>query len=125
EQLSEVHYRLLMRAFVETFPYVTLWANGSLLVGSKHPLTVDRATLADRLDDPAARAALAAIGLNTPDDVLALYTRDRDEALRYLASEPRAVTDDHPYVEFNRTLGGERRPPDLSGFSQDIGQILR
>src|SRR5581483_10713579 len=26
EQLSEEHYKILMRSFVETFPYVTVWA---------------------------------------------------------------------------------------------------
>lgn len=124
EQLSEDQYKMLMRSFVETFPYVTLWANGSLLAGSKRPITLERVALAQRLADPAARASLATIGLNTPDDVLALYTGNREEALRYLADERRAVTDDHPYVEYQRTLGGRRRPPDLRGFSRDVRQVL-
>jgi hypothetical protein len=124
EQLSEDQYKMMMRSFVETFPYVTLWANGSLLAGSKRPITLERAALARRLADPAARASLASIGLNTPDDVLALYTGNREEALRYLADERRAVTDDHPYVEYQRTLGGQRRPPDLRGFSRDARQVL-
>lgn len=124
EQLSEDQYKMMMRSFVETFPYVTLWANGSLLAGSKRPITLERAALARRLADPAARASLASIGLNTPDDVLALYTGNREEALRYLADERRAVTDDRPYVEYQRTLGGRRRPPDLRGFSRDVRQVL-
>ncbi len=124
EQLSEDQYKMLMRSFVETFPYVTLWANGSLLAGSKRPITLERAALLQRLTDPAARDSLASIGLNTPDDVLALYTGNREEALRYLADERRAVTDDHPYVEYQRTLGDRRRPPDLRGFSRDVRQVL-
>jgi spermidine synthase len=124
EQLSEDQYKMLMRSFVETFPYVTLWANGSLVAGSKRPITVDPAALARRLADPAARASLASIGLNSPDDVLALYTGNRIEALRYLAGERRAVTDNHPYVEYQRTLGDRRRPPDLRGFSRDVRQVL-
>lgn len=125
EQLDEQHYRLMMRSFVEVFPYVTLWANGSLLVGSKQPQAYDRATLARRLSDPSARASLADIGLNTPDDVLGQYTGNRDEALRYLEGERRAITDDHPYVEFHRSLSGDRRPPDVRGFSRDVRQILK
>jgi predicted membrane-bound spermidine synthase len=124
EQLSEDQYKMLMRSFVETFPYVTLWADGSLVAGSKRPLTLERAALVQRLADPTARASLASIGLNTPDDVLALYTGNRQEALRYLADERRAVTDDHPYVEYQRTLGDRRRPPDLRGFSRDVRQVL-
>lgn len=124
EQLAEEPYQLMMRSFVEVFPYVTLWADGSLLVGSRKPLTLDRATLTRRLADPAARASLAGTGLNTPDDVLGLYTGNRDEALRYLAGERRAVTDDHPYVEFRRSLRRPRVPPDVRGFSRDIRQVL-
>ncbi len=124
EQLSEDQYKMLMRSFVETFPYVTLWANGSLVAGSKRPITLERAALARRLADSAARTSLASIGLNTPDDVLALYTGNREEALRYLADQRRAVTDDHPYVEYQRTLGDRRRPPDLRGFSRDVRQVL-
>ncbi|MFN8557790.1 MAG: hypothetical protein U0531_10730 [Dehalococcoidia bacterium] len=125
EQLSEEHYKILMRSFVETFPYVTLWADGSLVVGSNEPQALTRETLARRLADPAARASLASAGLNTPDDVLRLYTGDRDEALRYLADEPRAVTDDRPYVEFHRSLGHVGAPPDLRGFSRDPRPIVK
>lgn len=124
EQLSEEQYKLMLRSFVETFLYVTLWANGSLVVGSNAPLRLDRATIARRLADPSARPSLALIGLNTPDDVLALYTGNREEALRYLEGETRAVTDDRPYVEYRRSLTGPSRPPDLSGFSRDIRQVL-
>jgi spermidine synthase len=125
EQLSEEHYKILMRSFVDTFPYVTLWAEGSLLVGSKQPLALDRVTLERRIDDPLARNSLILLGLDSPEAVLRLYTGNRDEALRYLAGEGRAITDDHPYVEFYRTLGSVRRPPDVSGFSRDTRQVLK
>ncbi len=124
EQLTEEQYKLMMRSFVDVFPNVTLWANGSLLVGSKQPLALNRETLARRLADPSARASLAAIGLNTPDDVLALYTGNRDEALRYLGDERRAITDDRPYLEYHRSLRAAGHPPDISGFSRDIRQVL-
>ena len=125
EQLSEEDYKLLLRAFVSEFPYVTLWADGSLLVGSNEPQQYDRATLAQRLADPGARASLAAIGLNTPDDVLKLYTGSRDEAFAYLAGETRATTDDRPYVEFFRGRSPSRTPPDLMPFRRDLRQILK
>lgn len=125
EQVSEEQYRLLLRSFVEVFPYVTLWANGSLVAGSKQPILLDREGLARRLDDPSARGSLAAGGLYTPDDVLALYTGNRDEALRYLAGEVRGLTDDRPYLEYRRSLRGSSRPPDLRGFSRDVRQVLK
>jgi spermidine synthase len=125
EQISAEQYRLMLRSFVEVFPYVTLWADGSLAVGTKRPLRLDRETLARRLADAGARSSLARIGLNAPEDVLALYTGNRDEALRYLEGEARAVTDDRPYVEFNRSLSSDRHPPDLRGFSRDVRQVLK
>ena len=125
EQLSEERYKLMLRTFVEVFPYVTLWADGALLAGSKRPLALDRTTLERRLADGSARSSLALTGLNTPDDVLRLYTGDRDEALQYLAGESRAVSDDRPYVEFNRSLRHSRRQPNLSGFSRDPRRILK
>ena len=125
EQLDERHYRLLLRSFVDVFPYVEMWENGSLLIGSRSPLLLDRATLARRLADPGARDSLARIGLNTPEDVLAKYTGDREEALRYLGDSTDAVTDNHPRVEFHRNLPGERRPPVLDGFSRDARKVLR
>ncbi len=125
QQLDEEHYRLMLRTFVESFPYVELWANASLLAGSNEPIQLTRAGLAARLADPQARSSLAASGLNTPDDVLNLYTGNRAEALRYLAEEQRTISDDRPYVEYHRTLGSERRPPDLTGFSRDIRNVLQ
>ena len=43
--------------------------------------------------------------------LLELYVGNRDEALRYLEGEKRAVTDNRPYVEFHRTLGPTRPGP--------------
>ena len=58
------------------------------------------------------------------DDVLRLYAGDRLDALRYLANEERAISDNHPYVEFHRTLRAERRPPDVSSFRRDPRQLV-
>lgn len=125
EQLSDEQYRLMLRAFVETFPYVTLWSNGSLAIGSQQPLMLTRAGLADRIGNPGAAASLARSGLDTPDKVLSHYTGNRDEALRFLAGDNRAITDNHPYAEFHRSLRRDRRPPDVSGFSRDLRQVLK
>jgi spermidine synthase len=123
EQLSEEHYKILMRSFVETFPYVTVWAEGSVLVGSEHPRVLDCATMEARMRDPDARNNLVLLDLSEPKSLLRLYMGNRDEALRYLEGEERAVTDNRPYVEFHRTLG-ERREPNVSSFSRDARQLF-
>ena len=33
---------MVLRSFLKVFPYATLWANGSMLVGTKEPLMIDR-----------------------------------------------------------------------------------
>jgi spermidine synthase len=125
EQLSERQYKLLLRSFLEVFPYVSLWANGSLLVGSKQPVRVDPTALAAKFADPELSPALAAIGLRSPDDLLALYTGDREEALAYTGPGP-VITDDRPYVEYYRSLSADGdRLPDLSGFSRDPRNVLQ
>jgi spermidine synthase len=123
EQLSEEHYKILMRSFVEVFPYVTVWAEGSVLVGSNHPQLLACATLERRMQDAGARTNLVLLSLSEPELLLRLYMGNRDEALRYLEGEKRAVTDNRPYVEFHRTLG-ERRAPDVSSFSRDARQLF-
>jgi spermidine synthase len=123
EQLSQRQYTLLLRSFLEVFPYVSLWANGSLLVGSKQPVLVDQQALERKFADPEIGPALSAIGLNSPDDFLNLYVGDRNEALAYVGRGP-VITDDHPYVEYYRSLPADDRPPAIEGFSHDRAKIM-
>ena len=37
----DVHYEMIVRSFLEVFPYATAWANGSMLVGTREPLRID------------------------------------------------------------------------------------
>ena len=124
EQLSERQYKLLLRSFLEVFPYVSVWSNGALLVGSKQPVLADPAAMAGKFTDPELAPALAAIGLRSPQDLLQLFTGDRGEALAYVGPGP-VITDDRPYVEYYRSLGGDDRLPDLSGFSRDVRKIVK
>src|SRR5205823_6826745 len=41
--LPETQYKLIMRTFLSVFPDTTLWYEGSLLVGARHPLQLDPA----------------------------------------------------------------------------------
>ena len=64
------------------------------------PARPRRARRAPGLPRPgAARAA----GLSTPEDVLHLFTATDEELRRYAGDGP-IVTDDHPYIEFFRSL---------------------
>ena len=125
EQLSDRQYTLLLRSFLEVFPYVSVWANGALLVGSNEPVLADPPAMAAKFSDPRVAPALARIGLSSPQDLLNLYTGDRAEALAYAGEGP-VITDDRPYVEYYRSLSTAGvRLPDLSGLSRDWRKIVR
>jgi spermidine synthase len=120
--IPENQYRLLLRTFLEAFPYVTAWSDGTLFIGSARPYALDRRLLAERLAGRAA-AALAPLGLTSPDAVLALFTAADSELRAYAGGGP-IVTDDHPYVEFFRSLPRDPTPPDLSHFRRDPSALV-
>lgn len=45
-------YRLIARTFQSVFPHATVWAQGTLLVGTRGPLRLSRAAYTQRLADP-------------------------------------------------------------------------
>lgn len=123
EQQSEQQYKLLLRTYLDVFPYVSVWANGSLLVGSKQPVFVDQEALAAAFADPTLAPALASAGLTSPETFLNFYMGDRDEALAYAGPGP-VISDDRPYVEYYRSLAFDDVPPNIQGFSRDLGKVL-
>jgi hypothetical protein len=105
----------MLRTFLSVFPYALLWWDGSLIVGSNEPIRLSRAALAAKFDDPRARVALAEEGLRTVDDVLKLYTGNREEAVAYVGSGP-IISDDRPLNEYFRSA------PEMSEVAS-IGRI--
>jgi spermidine synthase len=111
------HYKLIMRTFLSVFPDASAWANGALMVGTLEPLALDLSRLHDRVRDPVTRAALEAIGIETPDDLAGLYTAGADQMRRYAGDGP-VLTDDRPLLEYYRSLprtGGDFEVKELRG----------
>jgi spermidine synthase len=88
---------------------------GDLLIGSPEPLRLSRSRLDARLADPSARASLAEVGFNHPQDVLAQFRGTSAELQTYAATGP-ILTDDHPILEYFENLDIAPDPPDLSQF---------
>lgn len=103
DTVGETEFKLLMRSFVEVFPYVSFWYEGNLMIGSKTPHYFDPDVVARKLANPKTRAALAQVGANTPQDVLNWYNASRPQMKRYLGDGP-VITDNSPYVEYFYTL---------------------
>jgi spermidine synthase len=117
---SETQYRLIVRTFQSVFPHTTAWADGRLLIGAKGPLRLDPGDYAQRLRDPAAREALAALGLDSADALLSLCTAGPD-ALRRLVGPGPLLTDDRPLIEYFLTLPPGDRPVDVARLREDEG----
>jgi spermidine synthase len=101
-RLPESQCRLLLRTFLRAFPYATSWVDGAFVIGANEPHVLDRDLVARRLAGSAGGAARS-VGLSSVEALRSLHTAT-DVELRGYAGEGPIVTDDHPYIEFFRSL---------------------
>ena len=117
------HYTLIMRTFLDVFPHATLWANGSLMVGSVTPLRISRDAFEGRMVDAETRLAVTRVGLDSFEALRERYTAGPDEMRRFVGGGP-VLTDDRPLLEYHRSLEENGAPLDLSGLKGDVGRHL-
>lgn len=103
-------YQMIVRSFLEVFPNTTVWASGSMLIGSDEPLHLDRAALETKLSDPTWAALLGRVGITSWDAFTTFFTAD-SESVRSAIGDGDLLTDDHPRLEYYRTL-----PPAGTGW---------
>ncbi len=117
-------HTMIVRSFLDVFPYVTAWSGGELLVGSNEPIKIDATAYAQRLVEPGVGEALTSAGLGSVDQLAAAYTAGRDELVAYAGNGP-LLTDDRPRLEFWKSAGpGRNRPPDLSGLDGEPSDVI-
>jgi hypothetical protein len=110
--LPEDDHNLMIRTFLTAFPHVSLWFDGSLLVGSEQP--VDR-TLpwVDRVfQQPLARAALSQVNVRSGDDVRRMFLADRATLEATVGNGP-IITDDRPRLEYSTNFSSNSGPRKL------------
>jgi spermidine synthase len=119
-------YRLIARTFMSVFPHVTVWDDGSLLVGSKRPLQLDAGDFAWKLQVPETAAALEAAGIGSLEGLQAMYRGDGAALARVIGPGP-ILTDDRPMVEYFLSLapGEPVNVSALSGRPADVWPHLR
>jgi len=98
-----IMYPLIARTFASVFPYVTLWYDGSLIIGSKKQLNLSRDALQARIDATSGREEAKAVGLSSADDLLRNYNGDAS-ALRQRIGDGPIITDDRPLTEYYESL---------------------
>jgi spermidine synthase len=112
---SELEYKLIARTFQSVFPETTVWANGSLLIGSIQPLAIDRRALAARFGVPTLQPSLDAAGFPDVDTLLGQYAAGPRELRAFLGDGP-LLTDDKPMLEYYLSLPRDQRPVDLGAL---------
>jgi spermidine synthase len=120
----EADYKLILRTFLDVFPYTTLWAEGQLMLGAVRPLRIDAAAFDAKLARPETRAALEEIGLDRFEQLTALYTAGPDEIRAFVGDGP-ILQDDRPRVEYFRSLAGTGTAlVDLSALRGDVTRLI-
>ena len=115
---NATQYELIVRTFLSVFPDATLWDDGRLLVGARGPLRLDPAAFERKLAVPGERAALATMGFDSFDALLAGYVAGPEELARFIGPGP-ILTDDRPRIEYFLSLPRDDRPADLTGVRGD------
>ena len=112
-------YRVLVRTFLSVFPRASLWwADGTtVLLGATAAPAVTRAELRRRMGEPALRASLGAIGVDSPEALLSLLVAGPEQLARFAGSGP-LNTDDLPLIEYARGRRDPSRPEAWEGLAE-------
>jgi spermidine synthase len=117
---TDTGYRLILRTFMSVFPETTLWADGTLMLGSKTPFEFSRSAYERRYRDPAFRELFDW----DYDTLLRTYLAGPDAIRAWLGEGP-ILTDDRPVIEYFLSLPKNDPPPDLSALKPRPADIMR
>lgn len=115
---TEAEYKIIARSFLSVFPHTTVWADGSLLLGSVEPLRLRRSDFEWKLQERGRAEALRELGVASFDALAAMFVAGPDQLRAYVGDGP-LLTDDRPLAEYFLSLPRDRNP-DLSGLKGDV-----
>jgi spermidine synthase len=121
---NESQYKLIARTFQSVFPHVTVWAKGGLLVGTRHPLVLDRAIYERKLENPVTSEVFKSLHIGSFEDLLRFYQTDGEALRKYVGSGP-VITDDWPFVEFFLSFGRDNRKVKIKKVRGDPMHMVR
>jgi spermidine synthase len=103
--------KMILKAMLAKFKHVSLWLPSRMegvAIASDEPLQIDRDVLARRMAEPAVAKDLAAIGLGSPEHLLATFVATDEALAAYLRDTP-TLTDDRPRIEYYNLHRSRRR----------------
>jgi len=119
---TEAEYKIIARTFLSVFPYTTVWAGGSLLVGMTEPLRLSRGDFEMKLRDPSRAQGLRDLGTETFDQLLAAFNAGPEELAAFVGPGP-LLTDDRPSVEYFLSLPRDH-DIDTASLKGDIRRFI-
>jgi spermidine synthase len=102
---NETLRQLIARTFVAAFPYVSMWVNGALLIGSNEPIDPNERPLERYWAERNLGGVMQGTDLDSPGSIRNLFMLS-DAEVRAWAGHGPIMTDDYPYGEYYLSLPG-------------------
>jgi spermidine synthase len=94
--------KMIIKAMMAQFKHVSLWLPSRMegvAFASDEPLKIDPGELAVRMSEPSVAEDLTAIGLRSPEDLLATFVAADEKLAAFVRNVP-SLTDDRPRIEY-------------------------
>lgn len=94
--------KMILKAMLAQFKHVSLWLPSRMegvAIASDEPLQIDPNVLGARMSEAAVADDLTAVGLRSPDDLLATFVAADETLAAYVRDVP-SLTDDRPRIEY-------------------------
>ena len=119
--------KMILKAMMKQFKHVSLWLPDRMegvAIASDEPLQIDRDALAKRMSAPAVADDLTAIGIKSPEDLLATFVAADETLASYLSDTP-SLTDDRPRIEYHNFYPMEpNRVEDVKRLHEHVERYL-
>jgi spermidine synthase len=119
---TDAEYKIIARTFLSVFPETTVWANGSLLVGTLEPLRLLRSDFERKLQTPGGALGLHDLGTDSFERLLSTFTAGPDDLRAFVGPGP-IITDDKPLVEYFLSLPRDREV-ETSALKGDVRRYV-
>lgn len=121
---TEYQYKMMLRTFASVFPYVTLWVNHQLAVGSTQPIELREEDFDRKMLSPQTRGAFSANGIVDFKTLLSVYSAGSKEVRDYVGDGP-ILSDDLPIIEYFLSMPKGGPAPDPSVMKGKLTDVYK
>ena len=121
---TEYQYKMMLRTFASVFPYVTLWVDHQLAVGSNQPLDLREEDFDRKMLSPETHGAFVANGITDFKTLLSVYSAGTKEVRDYVGDGP-ILTDDLPIIEYFLSMPKGGPAPDQRQMKGNVADVYK